>query len=276
MRRLAALVMVLATAPRVEASPAYTPTVGQSGKDVIWVPTPDALVDRMLAMAQVRPGDEVVDLGSGDGRLVILAAKKYGARARGVEYNAELVTLSRQAARTSGVGKRVKFEQADIFNNDFTAATVVTLYLLPNINKRLRPILLRMRPGTRVVSHQFTMEDWSPDETSHVEQRAAHLWIVPAQVAGGWVLAMPDGTTVNLDLEQKFQQISGRVELASVRAGLRDARLRGDAIRFAFVDMQGVTHEFAGRVLTGRMEGTVTAGGIIKPWSATSRPPAQE
>jgi SAM-dependent methyltransferase len=279
MRRLAALVVALVIAPQVEAAPAYTPKVGQAGKDVIWVPTPDALVDRMLAMAQVRPEDEVVDLGSGDGRLVVLAAKKYGARARGVEYDAGLVALSRQAARTAGVGKRVKFEQADIFKIDFAAATVVTLYLLPNINRRLRPILLRMRPGTRVVSHQFTMEDWLPDETSHVEQRAAHLWVVPAQVAGGWRLAMPDGTTVDLDLEQKFQRISGRVALASVRAGLRDAQLRGDAIRFTLVDMQGVTHEFAGRVLAGRMAGTVTSSGTpgtARPWSATPRPPAQE
>ena len=271
MRRLAALVVALAVAPSVAAAPAYTPTVGQSGKDVIWVPTPDALVDRMLAMAQVRPEDEVVDLGSGDGRLVVLAAKKYGARARGVEYNAELVALSRQAAAAAAVGKRAKFEQADIFKIDFTAATVVTLYLLPNINKRLRPILLRMRAGTRVVSHQFTMEDWLPDETSHVEQRAAHLWIVPAQVAGAWSLALPDGTTVDLDIEQKFQQISGRVALGSVRAGLRDARLRGDQIRFSFVDMHGVPHDFAGRALAGRMEGTVAG----KPWSATPRAPAQ-
>ena len=275
MRRLVALVLTLGFAPPVHAAPAYTPQVGQSGKDVIWVPTPDALADRMLTMAQVRPEDQVVDLGSGDGRLVILAASKYGARARGIEYNAELVALSKQAAKTAGVDKRVKFEQADIFKNDFKAATVVTLYLLPAINRRLRPLLLAMRPGTRVVSHQFTMEDWLPDETSYVEQRAAHLWIVPAQVAGAWSLAMPDGTTMSLDLEQKFQQISGRVELASVRAGLRETRLRGDIIRFGFVDLQGVSHEFVGRVLAGRMQGTVTTDGQARPWHAIPRAPAE-
>ncbi len=273
MRRLVALVLTLASAPLVHAAPAYTPQVGQSGKDVIWVPTPDALVDRMLTMAQVRPDDQVVDLGSGDGRLVILAAKKYGATARGVEYNADLVALSRRSAKTAGVSTRAKFEQADIFKVDFEAATVVTLYLLPAINRRLRPILLAMRPGTRVVSHQFTMEDWLPDETSYVEQRAAHLWIVPAQVAGAWSLTLPDGATLPLDLEQKYQQISGRIELASgaVRAGLRDARLRGDVIHFAWVDTQGAHHELTGRVLAGRMEGTVTAAGATRPWSATPR-----
>jgi len=282
MRRLATLVVVLAialTSPivsSIHAAPAYTPTVGQSGKDVIWVPTPDALADRMLAMAQVRPDDQVVDLGSGDGRLVILAAKKYRAHARGVEFNGELVALAQRAAKAAGVAARAQFEQADIFKIDFRAATVVTLYMLPAINRRLRPILLAMRPGTRVVSHQFSMEDWLPDETSYVEQRTAYLWIVPALVGGGWSLAMPDGAALNLDIEQKFQQISGRVELASVRAGLRDTRLRGDAIQFTLVDVHGVTHEFVGRVRPGRMDGKVTAAGVTGPWSATPRITTQE
>ncbi len=281
MRRLAALVVILAISPiasiaSIHAAPAYTPTVGQSGKDVIWVPTPDALADRMLAMAQVRPEDQVVDLGSGDGRLVILAAKKYGARARGVEFNGELVALARRAAKAAGVGERAQFEQADIFKIDFRAATVVTLYMVPAINRRLRPVLLAMRPGTRVVSHQFSMEDWLPDETSYVEQRTAYLWIVPALVGGGWSLAMPGGAAVNLDIEQRFQQISGRADLASVRAGLRDTRLRGDAIQFTLVDGHGVAHEFTGRVHPGRLEGTVTAAGITRPWSATPRITTQE
>ena len=278
MRRLAALVVVLAITPSIHAAPAYTPKVGQSGKDVIWVPTPDALADRMLAMAQVRPEDQVVDLGSGDGRLVILAAKKYGARARGVEYNGELVALAQQAAKAAGVAERAQFEQADIFKVDFRAASVITLYMIPAVNRRLRPILLAMRPGTRVVSHQFAMEDWLPDETSYVEQRTAYLWIVPALVGGGWSLAMPDGAAVNLDIEQKFQQINGRAMLASgaVRAGLRDTRLRGDAIWFTLVDTRGLTHEFTGRVLAGRMEGKVTAAGVTRPWSATQRVTAQE
>ncbi len=281
MRRLAAgIALSIATlaAPVLNAAPAYTPQVGQSGKDVIWVPTPEALAERMLTMAQVQPGDTVIDLGSGDGRLALLAASKFGARARGIEYNADLVALSNRAAKTAGLESRVRFEQADIFKIDLGAATVVTLYLLPAINKRLRPLLLKMRPGTRIVSHQFTMEDWQPDETTYVEQRAAHLWIVPAPVAGGWLLRMPDGTTWNLDLEQKFQHIDGRAEppATPLRIGLREARLRGDILRFSLVDPHAVTHTFVGRITGDRIAGTVTTADTTRPWSATRRAPTDE
>lgn len=258
-------------------APVYTPQLGQSGKDVIWVPTPDALVDRMLTMAQVGPGDQVVDLGSGDGRLVLLAASKFGASARGIEYNPELVALSRQRARAAGLTQKVRFEQGDLFRLDFRAATVVTLYLLPALNRRLRPTLLAMRPGTRVVSHQFTMDDWAPDETSYFEQRAAYLWIVPAQVAGGWDLTTLDGTRFNFDIEQEFQRIKGRAEfhtrLGTIKAGLREPSLRGDEIRFSIVDPQGRLLAFTGKLVDGHLEGAVhDPGPAPGTWIAVRRP----
>src|SRR5690554_2675870 len=181
----------------------FTPTVGQSGKDVIWVPTPQALVDRMLDMAGLTPEDTLVDLGSGDGRTVITAAKR-GAKARGIEYNPDMVALSRSAALREGLQDRAVFEQADIFESDFSDATVVTLFLLPNLNLKLRPTLLDMAPGTRVVSNSFTMGDWEPDETVEAEGCTnyciAYKWVVPAKVEGSWSLA--DG---KLLLTQNYQ-----------------------------------------------------------------------
>src|SRR5574341_150237 len=163
----------------------YTPTVGQEGKDVIWVPTPQALVDKMLDMAKLTAKDIHYDLGSGDGRTVIAAAKR-GAQAVGVEYNPDMVALSERAAAKEGVAGKAKFINGDIFQTDFSQATVITLYLLPSLNIKLRPTLLKMKPGTRVVSHAFNMDDWQPDQTENVEGRTAYLWIVPAPVEGAW------------------------------------------------------------------------------------------
>ncbi|MBL8971285.1 MAG: class I SAM-dependent methyltransferase [Myxococcales bacterium] len=269
------LLALLLAAP---AAPTYTPQVGQSGKDVIWVPTPDELALRMLTMAQVGPHDLVIDLGSGDGRLPLLAASRFGAHALGVESNPELVALSRQRARAAGLSReRVRFEQGDLFKLDLRPATVITLYLLPALNRRLRPILLALRPGTRIVSHQFHMDDWIPDETSYVEQRAAFLWIVPAQVAGGWQLRGDDGLALDLDLEQEFQRIKGRAELpagaGTLKAGLRDPILRGDLLRFELVDRAGHLLGFAGRVSGERMTGSVTGPAGTRTFTATRRPP---
>jgi hypothetical protein len=174
------------------ASPAYTPKVGQLGKDVVWVPTSQAMVDRMLDMAELTARDRLVDLGSGDGVLVITAAKR-GATARGIEFNPDLVALSKRRARAEGVADRARFERADIFQSDFSEATVVTLFLLPALNLRLRPTLLEMPPGTRIVSNSFDMGDWEPDATAEVTEGCtnychAMLWIVPARVAGMWTI----------------------------------------------------------------------------------------
>jgi len=249
----------------------YEPQVGQAGKDVIWVPTPDEVVDRMLRMAQVTPNDYVVDLGAGDGKIAIAAAKKMGARALGIEYNGEMAKHAQRNVEKAGVTGKAKIVQGDIFASDFTTATVVTMYLLPALNMKLRPQILAMRPGTRVVSHSFNMEDWEPDETSSMDGRRAYLWIVPANVMGGWSVEM-GSERAELTFEQKFQKLDGHVVLGPIHAGLREARLRGFVISFAYVDNTGVRRDFNGRVTGNRMEGSFRSEtGAEGRWSATKK-----
>ena len=253
----------------------YEPQVGQAGKDVIWVPTPDDVVERMLTMAQVTPKDTVFDLGAGDGKIAIMAAKKFGARAYGIEYNPDMAKHANANAQAQGVagngqGKAL-IRQGDIFASDFSSATVVTMYLLPGLNMKLRPTLLSMRPGTRVVSHSFTMEDWEADEISSVDGRRAYFWVVPAQVQGTWSLdagARPQ----DLVFEQTFQKIAGTVAFGPVAGGLRDPRLRGSQISFSFVDQAGVRRDLAGVVTGSKMEGSWRdeKGGSGR-WSATKK-----
>src|SRR5687768_17813971 len=191
---LALSLSLVASGAFAQAQPAtkpFEPQVGQAGKDVVWVPTPQALVDRMLDMAKLSPQDIHYDLGSGDGRTVITAAKRGAAQAVGVEFNPDMVALSERMATKEGVAGKAKFIQGDIFQIDFSHATVITLYLLPSLNLKLRPTLLRMKPGTRVVSHAFSMDDWQPDQTDNVEGRTAYLWIVPAPVDGTWRWSTP-------------------------------------------------------------------------------------
>jgi SAM-dependent methyltransferase len=250
----------------------FVPQVGQAGKDVIWVPTPEELVERMLRMAQVTDKDFVIDLGSGDGRIAIAAAKKFGARAQGIEYNPDMVDISNKSAQSQGVGEKVKFVKADIFEADFGQATVITMYLLPGLNLKLRPKLLDMKPGTRLASHQFTMDDWEADETTMMDGRRAYLWIVPAKVQGAWQLnAGSDKWDMTLD--QKYQKVDGNVRLGPLNAGLREVRLVGDRIQFALVDSTGTRRDFTGRVAgPNAMEGTMrTANGTEAKWSATRR-----
>lgn len=233
----------------------YKPEPGQSGKDVIWLPTPQTLVDRMLDMAQLSSRDRLVDLGSGDGRLVITAAKR-GIPARGIEFNPDMVALSKRAAAAEGVGDRARFEQADIFKSDFSEATVVTLFLLPALNMRLRPTLLAMPAGTRVLSNSFDMEDWQPDESFQVVEGCsgycnALKWTVPAKAAGTWQLG-----DRRLVLRQTFQMLEGGAGAAPVS----DARLTGKAIRFT---LDGKRH--VGEVDGTRMRGTVDG----QAWTAT-------
>ena len=267
---LAALLLAALPAHAQEKK-AYEPQVGQAGKDVIWVPTPDEVVDRMLRMAQVTKDDYVVDLGAGDGKIAIAAAKKFGARSMGIEYNPDMARHAQANAEKAGVSGRAKIVQGDIFASDFTQATVVTMYLLPGLNMKLRPQLLQMRPGTRIVSHSFTMEDWEPDETSSMDGRRAYFWIVPAPVMGGWTLELP-GEKHELSLEQKFQKIDGSVAYGTTQVGLRDTRLRGFVISFAYIDQAGLRREFTGRVTGGRMEGSFRAdNGSEGRWTATKK-----
>jgi SAM-dependent methyltransferase len=237
----------------------YEPKPYQEGKDVIWLPTPQALVDKMLQMAQVGPRDFVIDLGSGDGRTVITAAKKFGARAMGIEYNPDMVEYSTRAAAREGVAGKVRFMKADLFETDFSEATVVTMYLLTDINLRLRPKILELKPGTRVVSHAFDMGEWKPDRTETVEGKTAYLWIVPAKVAGVWQL--PQG---ELTLRQDFQMIEGTLKTGDRTVPVSGGRLRGDQIRFSAGGA-----EYSGKVGGNSIDGGVKSGDNQSKWSAT-------
>ncbi len=264
-------VSILALVSPVAAQKPYEPQVGQAGKDVIWVPTPDEVVDRMLRMAQVGPNDLVYDLGAGDGKIAIAAAKKFGARSVGIEYNPEMAKHAQGNVEKAGVTGKARIINGDIFVTDFSQATVVTMYLLPALNLKLRPTILSMRPGTRVVSHSFTMEDWEADEISSMDGRRAYFWLVPANVNGGWALET-GGEKAELSFEQRFQKIEGTVGLGHTQGGLRDARLRGFNISFAYVDNSGVKRDYAGKVTGGKMEGSFRGdNGSEGRWSATKK-----
>lgn len=235
----------------------FQPTVGQPGKDVVWVPTPDALVTKMLQATKVTKDDLVYDLGSGDGKIPIAAAKSFGAKAVGIEYNADMAELARRNVRRAGVQDQVTIITGDIFVENFTRATVVTMYLLPELNLKLRPLILAMKPGTRVTSHQFTMSDWEADQTAEIEYRTAYLWIVPARVDGTWTLKDAGGASYTVNLNQNFQKITGDVVSGSAKQPLVNASLSGDDIRFAFNDDKGVTRNFTGTVRGGELIGTL-------------------
>jgi hypothetical protein len=275
MTSLARLVALFVFSFALPAAAQFQPQVGQSGKDVIWVPTPDDVVERMLTMAQVTPQDYVWDLGAGDGKIAIMAAKKFGARAVGIEYNPDMVKHANENAQKAGVAGngagKATIRHGDIFATDFTQATVVTLYLLPALNMKLRPQILSMRPGTRVVSHSFSMEDWEADEISTLDGRRAYFWVVPANVMGGWNLDA-GAQKLELSLDQTFQKVNGTVTLGAIHAGLRDARLRGTNISFAYLDQSGLRRDFTGRITGGKMEGTFRdEKGATGNWSATKK-----
>ena len=236
----------------------FKPFSGQAGKDVVWVPTPQALVDTMLALANVTSSDYVIDLGSGDGRLVITAAKR-GATALGIEYNPDMVEYARRAATNEGVTAKATFENADIFESDFSKATVITLFLMSDLNLRLRPKILDMKPGTRIVSNTFNMNDWEPDHTSRIEEesnwKTAHLWIVPAKIGGVWKL---DGGQIQID--QKFQQITGTLTMGNVVTKFA-GKLKGNEIS---VDAGGTA--YTGTVNGNTISVTSAGGGT---WNVT-------
>ena len=267
----AALLFSLPAAAQQQQPKPYEPQVGQAGKDVIWVPTPDEVVDRMLRMAQVGPNDVVYDLGAGDGKIAIAAAKKFGARSTGIEYNPEMARHAQGNVEKAGVNGRARILNGDIFVINFSEATVVTMYLLPNLNMKLRPTLLAMKPGTRVASHSFTMEDWEADEISSMDGRRAYFWVVPASIGGSWTLE--SGSEKNeISFEQRFQKIEGTVNLGLTQGGLRDARLRGFSISFALVDNNGVLKSYSGRVTGAKMEGSWRGdNGSEGRWSAAKK-----
>ena len=259
---LGLLLAVAAQAPaktREACEQQYRPSSGQAGKDVVWVPTNDALVVRMLEMAKVTPADLVYDLGAGDGKIAIAAAKRFGAKAVGIEYNPDMAKLAQCYIEAENVGNRVRIMQGDIFETDFSAATVVTLYLLPELNLRLRPTLLKMKPGTRVVSHSFLMEDWEPDDRTMSDDGYAYLWIVPADVKGTWVFKQQGGNeSFPVTLEQTFQELEGT--FGPNKQQLTDAKLSGAQLNLSFEDGGGPV-TIVGRVAGDRIEARVTREG---------------
>lgn len=264
---LALCLSAVAVCEFAQAQPAnksFEPQVGQPGKDVVWVPTAQALVDKMLDIAKLTPSDYLIDLGSGDGRTVITAAKR-GARALGVEFNPDMVALSRRNAAEAGVTDRATIVRGDIFETDFSQATVITMFLLPDINLKLRPKILNMKPGTRIVSNSFSMGDWKADESATVDDenasywRTALLWIVPAKVEGTWHLAQGD-----LTLKQEFQMVTGTLRSAGSALPVTNGRLRGDQITFTAGGA-----DYTGRVNGNTIEGSVKSRGNTSNWSAS-------
>lgn len=213
----------------------YKPRIGQDGKDVVWVPTSNTLVTTMLQTAKVTPKDLVYDLGSGDGRIAIAAAKDFGARAVGIEYNPEMAQLAQRNVDRSGVADRVKIINGDIFVEDFSSATVVTMYLLPELNLSLRPTILKMKPGTRVTSHAFDMGDWEADIEIEGPARAFY-WVVPAQVEGEWVISGLERDRTILKLSQHFQKIGGTILIGNEQQTILNPRLNGATLSFTYLN----------------------------------------
>ena len=243
----------------------YVPEVGQQGKDVVWVPTPQELVNKMLEVAKVTPADYVIDLGSGDGRTVISAAK-IGAKATGIEYNPDMVALSKENALKEGVGNKAEFIQADLYKTDLSKATVITMFLLPEINLKLRPRILDLKPGTSIVSNTFTMGEWEADQEVTTEENwnswnTAYLWIVPAKVGGKW--KMGDG---ELELTQEFQFVRGSFKTGIRSQSVTDGRLEGNKLSFR-INNDVYTGVVSDRTIRGTASNT--AEGKTWDWTAT-------
>jgi precorrin-6B methylase 2 len=249
---LAGVALLCSTGIAVAQAPA--PKIGQVSKDSVWVPTPERLIHRMLQLADTTKDDVVIDLGSGDGRIPVHAAKYFGAHAIGVELEGNLVKLSAESAKAQGVAQLVQFRQQDLFEADLSRATVVALYISPGAMTKLKPRLLALKPGTRVVSHQFTLEDWEPDEIVRVESRNGYLWIVPADVRGNWTIRIA-GDTFQLRMDQVNQQLRTTGTRAGKPLNVIGARMRGTEITFTSFDGDGNSRHFQGRIESGRMAG---------------------
>jgi len=258
--------LCLPLAAHAQTSPVPEPVLGTPGKDSGWIPTPAGMVEAMLEMAGVTSADLVCDLGSGDGRIPLLAAKRYGARGLGIEYNGDLVKYSDSVALKEGLADRVKFVQGDIFAVDFTQASVVTLFMPPDFNRKIRPVLLAMKPGTRVVAFNFGMDDWQPDDSVYVDAQRGMLWRVPARVDGNWRLTFDtaESATYTLHLEQKFQKVAGHLTIGDVQLTLWDLRFDVDRLRFSVIH-DGRRRDFDGRLIANSagstLEGRMEAGG---------------
>jgi SAM-dependent methyltransferase len=241
----------------------YQPRLRQPGKDVMWIPTPDSMIPRMLSMAKVNKGDLVYDLGAGEGRIPIAAAQQFGATAVGIEYDPKMADLARRNAQRAGVADKVTIIQGDIFKENFSKATVVTLYLLPDLNHQLRPQLLKMKPGTRVVSHMWDMGEWEPDEAVVEGESEAFLWIVPAQVAGRWTLRNQEGWEAEVRITQMFQRIGGTLTVKGKTQPLLGAYVNGATLGFTFEDSDGAIRSVRAQVDGDRLAGQLRFVGNV-------------
>ena len=237
----------------------YQPLIAQRGKDVMWMPTPNETVSEMLEMAQVTSVDLVYDLGAGDGKIPIEAARRFGARAVGIEYNPDMAALARRNAQQAGVSDRVTIVTGDIFNEDFSNATVVTLYLLTELNIKLKPTLLKMKPGTRIVSHTFAMGAWAPDEVVLTNgEPSGYFWIVPAKVDGKWsVTGLPGIEKAQLNIVQMSQKFDAQLALTEKDTQRIEGGLRGSRINFDYVDAEGKRMSFVGEVGANKIHGSI-------------------
>ena len=251
-------------------SETYVPKRGQMGKDVMWLPTSDDLVFKMLDAAQVGPQDELVDLGAGDGKIPIAAARQFGARAWGIEYNKDLAALAQRNAQRAGVAERVRIVHGDIFKEDFSKATVVTMYLLEELNAQLRPTILAMKPGTRVLSNTFSMGDWEPDQVIRVTNGTGYFWTVPANVAGLWTLSgLDEKGNATVKIDQNFQRVGGTLTLQGKTQNLLGARIQGAELHFSFINADGLLK--AVKVL---VNGQVLSGEVTGPYGMVEMQPA--
>lgn len=237
----------------------YQPLMAQAGKDVMWMPTTNNLVTEMLDAAQVTSTDVVYDLGAGDGKIPIEAVKRFGARAVGIEFNPDLAALARRNAQQAGVSDRVTIVTGDIFKEDFSHATVVTLYLLTELNIKLKPTLLNLKPGTRIVSNTFAMGSWEPDATILAEgEVSGYFWVVPAKVEGRWTFTgIPSWSTAQVKITQKSQKFDADVSMNQTLSQRIEGRLRGAQIRFDFNDDQNLPQTFVGIVSKNKIHGTI-------------------
>jgi SAM-dependent methyltransferase len=238
----------------------YKPSVGQSGKDVIWVPTNDAVADAMLKMANVKPSDLVYDLGAGDGKIAIAAAKNYGATAVGIEFNKDMAELATRNAARAGVSDKVKIINGDIFVEDFSKANVLTMYLLPDLNLKLRPTILKMAPGTRVVTNSFNMGDWEADATIGDGYAQGYYWVVPGNAAGKWTIkGIESSKTATLDLTQRYQRVGGTISVDGKSQPILGPSLVGNRLKFSFVDQSGQS-----RIVDVTLKGDTFAGNVLE------------
>ncbi len=238
----------------------YKPSVGQSGKDVIWVPTSDAVADAMLKMANVKPDDLVYDLGSGDGKIAIAAAKNFGATAVGIEFNKDMADLATRNAARAGVSNKVKIINGDIFVEDFSKANVLTMYLLPDLNLKLRPTILKMAPGTRVVTNSFNMGDWEADALIGSGYAQGYFWIVPGNAAGKWTIKGIEGSKVaTLDVTQRYQRVGGTLSIDGKSQPILGPSLVGNRLKFSFIDISGQS-----RIIDVNLKGNTFAGNVLE------------